>query len=184
MRLLGAFVVSALLLIVPRWSTAAEEEKSTPQFYGTAGALASITAYDLPQGVGQQNSWGVDARFGYHLHPNFAVEAQYQWAARAELTFGGQQLNVVETNTGTANAKVIPFSGPFQPYFLLGVGAMHAALRHGDDSVQTAFRVGGGVHLFFTDHFGIYGEVTYLKPFGALADLGTVPIAFGTVFQF
>ena len=190
-RSMGTLVVGALLLMAPSWSLAAEEEEKsetssggTPRFYGTAGALASITAYDLPSTTGQQNSWGVDARFGYRVFNPLAVEVQYQWAARAEITSGGQQQNVIETSTGTLNAKVLPFTGPFQPYFLLGFGGIYAELEHGDDSVQTALRVGGGVNLFFTDHVGIYGEVTYLKPFGALEELGTVPIAFGGIYQF
>jgi hypothetical protein len=182
---MGALVVSALLLMAPSSSPAAEEEeKGTPRFYGTLGAVGSITTYDLPSDVHQQESWGLDARFGYRVFAPLAIEAQYQWAARAEITSGGQQLNVVETHAGTLNAKVLPFSGPFQPYFLLGFGGVYASLRHGGDSLEAALRVGGGVNLFFTDHFGIYGEVTYLKPFGPLDDLSTVPIAFGGIFQF
>jgi hypothetical protein len=190
MRLsMGALIVGAVLLTVPSWSPAAEDEEGggggPSRFYATAGGLASMTNYDLPTDTGQQSSWGVDARFGYRVFSVLAVEGQYQWAARAEITNGlGQQANVVETHTGTVNAKVLPFQGPFQPYLLLGFGGFYASQRHGHDSLETALRVGGGVNLFFTDHVGIYGEVTYLHPFGSLDGLATVPIAFGGIFQF
>ena len=186
---MGALIGGALLLTVPSWSPAAEGEGEggggPSRFYVAAGGLASLTNYDLPTDTGQQSSWGVDARVGYRVFSILAVEGQYQWAARAEITTGtGQQQNVVETHTGTVNAKVLPFEGPFQPYLLLGFGGIHAALRHGDDTLETALRVGGGVNFFFTDNVGIYGEVTYLKPWGSIDGLSTVPIAFGGIFQF
>jgi hypothetical protein len=35
-----------------------------------------------------------------------------------------------------------------------------------------------------TQHVGFYGEVTYLKAFGSLKDIDSVPIAFGPAFRF
>jgi opacity protein-like surface antigen len=176
-------LLAAMLVVVPSWA-AEEEKRGEARIYGTVGAAASLAAFDLPTSVGQQDSWGLDARAGYRVHPHVGVEGQYQWAARYELTSGGAQLNTIETHALTGNARVFIFRGPFEPYLLAGVGIVNAKLAHGDDKTEAAFRAGGGVNVFFTDHIGAYGEITYLKPFSSLNDLNAVPIAFGAVFQF
>jgi hypothetical protein len=181
-RGIGAAV--ALLVVLGAPAAAEEEDVAGRGFYGNLGAVWSLAAFDVPAAVGQQDSWGLDARVGYRVHPNLGLEAQYQWAARHELTGGGAQLNVVETNAGTGNARIFLLSGPLQPYVLLGVGVVHAALERGDDKLEAAFRGGGGFQVFFTDHIGAYAELTYLKPFTSLGDFNTVPIAFGGAYRF
>jgi hypothetical protein len=52
------------------------------------------------------------------------------------------------------------------------------------DATDFGLRVGGGLNWFFTDHFGMYGELTYLKAFGSLKDIDAVPIAFGGIARF
>jgi hypothetical protein len=61
---------------------------------------------------------------------------------------------------------------------------MHAEIEHASDHTELAFRAGGGFQLFFTEHIGAYAEITYLKPFTALNDLNSVPIAFGGTYRF
>jgi hypothetical protein len=193
-RLLRAMgLAAALLMAMPAWAadeeeTAAGEEKAVekgdPKLYATAGGLWSLAAFDVPSEVGQQDSFGVDARVGYMLHPHFALEGQYQWAARYELTGGGMHLNNVETHAGTGNAKVILFRGPLQPYLLFGAGVVNASLQHGRDRTEFAIRAGGGVTVYFSEHVGVYGEITYLKPTTSLNEFNAVPIAFGGAFRF
>jgi opacity protein-like surface antigen len=192
-RVLRVMMAAALLLALPAWAAddeggggaSASEEKGESRLYVAAGGVWALAAFDIPAVQGQQDTFGVDARVGYRLHPHLALEAQYQWAARYQITSGlGEHLNNVETHAGTGNAKVIIFNGPFQPYVLLGVGIINASLQHGRDRTEGTLRVGGGAQLFFTEHVGLYGEITYLKPFTALNDLNAVPIAFGGVYRF
>lgn len=166
----------------------AEKKESTgplSKVYGQLGMIVGIPSFDIPSTQGQQTGYGMDVRAGYKLLSHLWLEGQWQWINRYETTTGfGTQANVMRTNTFTANVKVPIFTGPIQPYGLFGTGLQNAALKHGDDKTEWAIRVGGGANIFVTDHIGIYGEITYLKPFGALADYGTVPIAFGAIYQF
>jgi opacity protein-like surface antigen len=177
-------LLAALLVLLPGGARAEDSPRSAPGFYGNLGAVGSFAAFEVPQNVGQQDSWGLDARVGYRLHPHIAVEAQYQWAARFELTSGGATQDVITTHAVTGNGKIFIFQGPLQPYVLLGLGLVNANFRQSSDHTAVAFRAGGGVQILFMDHIGIYGEVTYLKPFNSLNDLNQVPIAFGGVYQF
>jgi Outer membrane protein beta-barrel domain len=181
-------LVALVAVVAPGWAAAKDEKKSDGPLagvYGQLGPVAGIPAFDLPSTVGQQNGWGMEVRGGYKVLSHLALEGQWQWIARYETTNGqGAQLNVAQTNTFTGNAKVFVFTGPIQPYAILGFGLMNAALKHGPDKTEAALRVGGGSNFFFTDHIGIYGEITYLKPFGSLSTLGSVPIAFGGIYQF
>lgn len=181
-------LLAVLLAAVP--SVAAEgekeEEKTGPLvgFYGALGVSPQLPAFDLTSDVGQQASWGLDARAGYRLHNRIALEAQYQWAARFELTQGGAQLDTITTNTWTGNAKVFILNGPLEPYVILGLGVVNAHFGRSKDHTAMAFRAGGGFHIFFTPHIGAYAEITYLKPFTSLSDYNSVPLAFGGIYQF
>jgi hypothetical protein len=185
-------LIAAVIALVPAAALAAEDDEEKKgdggplsKVYAQLGMIAGIPAFDIPSIQGQQTGYGMDVRAGYKVLTHLWLEGQWQWINRYETTTGfGTQLNVMRTNTFTGNFKVPAFTGPIQVYGLLGFGLQNAALKHGDDKTEWAMRVGGGGNFFFTDHIGIYGEVTYLKPFGALADFGTVPIAFGAVYQF
>jgi len=190
-RLAKIVGVLALLALLPAGASAAEDEGEKKsdgplsKVYGQLGMIAGIPAFDIPSTQGQQTGWGMDVRAGYKLLSHLWLEGQWQWINRYETTTGfGTQANVLRTNTFTGNVKVPIFTGPIQPYGLLGIGLQNADLKHGDDKTEFALRVGGGANFFFTDHIGIYGEVVYLKPFGSLDDYGTVPIAFGGIYQF
>jgi hypothetical protein len=192
-RIVGRLALIALLpaaaLAADEAGEEAKEEKKADgplsKVYAQLGGVAGIPAFNIPSTQGQQNGWGMDVRAGYKLLSHLWLEGQWQWINRYETTTGfGTQANVMRTNTFTGNFKVPAFTGPIQIYGLLGFGFQNAALKHGDDKTEWAMRVGGGTNFFFTDHIGIYGEVVYLKPFGALDDFGTVPIAFGAIYQF
>jgi opacity protein-like surface antigen len=180
-------MLAVLLAAVPGVAAEGEGEAKTAPgtgFYGAMGVSPQLPAFDLPSDVGQQASWGLDARAGYRIHSRIALEGQFQWASRFELTQGGAQLDKLTTYTGTTNAKIFILNGPLEPYAILGVGVVNAQFKNAKDHTAAAFRVGGGFHVFFTEHIGAYAEITYLKPFTSLNDYNTVPLAFGGIFQF
>jgi opacity protein-like surface antigen len=177
-------LLAGLLAFLPSGVRAEDSTRSRPGLYANLGPVGSFAAFDVPSTAGQQDSWGLDARVGYRFHPHLAAEAQYQWAARFEVTSGGATQEVVTTHAVTANGKIFIFQGPLQPYILLGLGLVNANFRHSSDHTAPAFRAGGGVQILFTDHIGIYGDITYLKPFTSLGDWNQVPIAFGGTYSF
>jgi len=196
-RAICAFGMGVLLLGVAP-CRAAEDAKAEPKadekttaeellkgVYVGLGPMYSIAAFDFPATTtGTQNSWGLDARVGYRLHPHLGLEVNYQWAARYEITSGGMQLNTVETSTVTGNARIFIFDGPIAPYATLGIGFMNADFARPGDRTEGAFRGGGGVQFFFTEHLGAYFDVTYLAPFRSLSDYAAVPFVLGAAYKF
>jgi opacity protein-like surface antigen len=80
--------------------------------------------------------------------------------------------------TFMGNFMIAPRFGPVQPYGLVGLGLMktEAELSADDifssDNNDLAWDVGGGLMVFFGDHFGVRGDVRYFHAFGALDLLG------------
>jgi hypothetical protein len=180
---------AALAMVATLGTARAADEESGPLmiekgFYGTLGGVAALDANDFGGAVDTDTGWGLDSRAGYRFHPNLAVEAQYQFVPRTEhhVVAGGRYKS--SQHALTANGKLYIFSSVFQPYLLFGVGFVRQGFSDGPGKTAAAVRGGGGVQVFFTDNIGIYGEVTYLKPFTSLSDYNTAPIAFGGVFQF
>ncbi len=99
---------------------------------------------------------------------------------------------------GLTKSKVISFSagmilgptlGPIKPYAAIGAGNLHLNVT-GLSSVVVpnpetisnnyfTFNAGGGVMGFFTDHFGLRGDLRYYRAFGVkISDLEEVGLAF------
>jgi opacity protein-like surface antigen len=80
--------------------------------------------------------------------------------------------------TFMGNFMLAPRFGPVQPYGLVGLGLIKsdAELTTGgifsSDSNDIGWDVGGGLMIFFGDHFGIRGDVRYFHAFGVLDILG------------
>ena len=78
------------------------------------------------------------------------------------------------------NFMLAPRFGPVQPYGTIGLGLIksHAELSlsglvQGDeDQNDFGWNVGGGMFIFFGDHFGIRGDIRYFHAFSALEILG------------
>jgi opacity protein-like surface antigen len=98
------------------------------------------------------------------------------------------------------NVLLAPKFGPVQPYGLAGLGLIKTSVDLtpsaiiNEDNNNFGWDVGGGLMIFFGDHFGIRGDVRYYHAFQALKILG-LPIendskldfgraAGGVVFKF
>jgi opacity protein-like surface antigen len=190
--LMAIGLAAAMAMALPAPAAAQEEETAATtsgagaerRLYGTLGGLWAVDAFDTPSLANTQNSYGLDTRVGYRLTGIFAAEVQYQWAARYEITQGGAEIGKVETHAATANVKAGLLESALQPYLLFGVGIVNAQLNPGNDATEFGLRVGGGLQWFVTEHVGLYGELTYLQPFGPLKDFAAVPIAFGAAFRY
>ncbi|HTO08828.1 MAG TPA: porin family protein [Myxococcota bacterium] len=108
--------------------------------------------------IDASDNWGVNARAGYRLTSWFALEAEYEWLDDFNVRFGGIDLGTIGAQSATANLKLIGPFGRFQPYFLLGAGAIWVSVhdRFGAiDVTSPAFagRVGIGMDVFLTQSF-------------------------------
>ena len=76
------------------------------------------------------------------------------------------------------NFMIAPRFGPVQPYGTVGLGLIksHQELTVGslleDDNNDFGWNAGGGIFIFFGDHFGVRGDVRYFHAFSALEFLG------------
>src|SRR5262252_209037 len=112
--------------------------------------------------ISVSDEWGVNTRAGYRLTSWFAVEAEYEWLNDFTARFGNLDLGTVGVQTATANLRLIGPFGRFQPYLLLGAGAIfvHVRDRFGLLDVQSpafAGRVGLGIDVFLTQNFYLNG---------------------------
>jgi opacity protein-like surface antigen len=144
-----------------------------------------------------ENSLGLNGRVGYRIFSWLALEAELEWVNKFAIDVGrggghAVQGLGIETLTGTANAKGCFFTGPFQPYALLGVGVMHASaedsvdgqigLARSEDWTDLTFRIGGGIDFWANEKFALSLEGTYLKPTGDLKDFDYV--SYTVAFQY
>ncbi len=153
---------------------------------GVAGSYAHLgDAFDDSSSV---DGLGVNGRVGYRCHPRVAAEFQVEWFEANDIR--GNRLNGdVEILTATANAKGYLLTGRYQPFVLLGGGAVSArttgrSLGLAVDETETdfAFRFGGGIDLYATKNLVATLEAGYVLPFG---DVSTVDyIWFGWGFQY
>ena len=135
--------------------------------------------------------WEVD--FGWA--PNFFENT----AGTGNFEFGDSNVTTLMGNV-LVGVPVGGQSGPgIRPYGSGGVGLIRSRIDGGDffDDFSTndfGLNVGGGVHGFFTDNFGIRGDIRYFRAFGdeepdddfdlALGDFDFWRATVGVTFRF
>jgi opacity protein-like surface antigen len=126
------------------------------------------------------NSWGVNARAGYHLASFVSLEAEYEWLGDFGARLGGVDLGVIRANAATANLRFIGPFGRFQPYLLLGAGAVFISTSDkfgllAIDKTSFAGRVGLGMDVYVTPHFYLnFGAESLLSPAQVTLSAGPV----------
>jgi opacity protein-like surface antigen len=170
--------------IGPMWALTNFHASST-KFTGGSGA-----------NVDAGNTYGADARIGYRVHPNIAVEAQGQYYGRANFdatpagAAGSTDVGSFEGASGTANVKIYPIVGRVQPYVLGGLGFLWAKVRNdipgaksGDDT-EVAGRGGLGVDIYLDENFAVNIEGSYLQPASNLKDFPLAAVTGGIQYHF
>ena len=159
-------------------------------YLGVAGTVGIYT--ELNNTLDQINAevdptLGVNARAGYRLHPNFAIEAQFEWLAETDLDagFADGDTTVGPTWLVTGNAKGFILTGRIQPYGVLGLGYLDVDDKIGPQSDgQFAARLGGGVDIYITPHIlGTLGA-SYVIPDDELHDFAYVSVVWGFGYRF
>ena len=151
------FAISAVLIVstLTAHVARADDDKFDPYGYLTIGASRSAGLFDGTVGdafsplSGQvSGSWGANAHAGYRFNKYLAGEVEYEWNRDFGLRAGGVDIGKIQTQVATANLKVIAPFGAFQPYFLVGAGALFTTT---DKSFNLQWDVANGV---FTMKFG------------------------------
>jgi opacity protein-like surface antigen len=147
------------------------------------------------------DSAGFNGRVGYRCHRRISAEVETEWlhGFDADLTQPGvDQLAKVEYDpiVITANVKGYFLTGRYQPFLLVGAGAMTAetkiknpvglAFTGIDDDSDNAFamRFGGGIDIYATENVAVTVDIDYVLPFGNLDHLDYVTIGWGVEYRF
>jgi hypothetical protein len=182
----------------PASSTVTNEEEddySSPAFYIGAGGVYAIELFDSFGGsdfngnlAGYEagNSNGFNVRAGYRVHRNVAVEALYERYTE----FDTDPFGNVKAWSASANAKVYPIGGRWQPYGLVGLGYLGAEAHDNNPLTGSPsdggfmMRFGVGMDANITENWQIGPEVAYVLPFGDVEDLDMVTISGGVRYNF
>ena len=148
------------------------------------------------------DSFGFNGRVGYRCHRRFSAEVEVEWldGFKSDLTQPNVfQLAKVESEpvVVTTNVKGYLLTGRYQPFLLVGAGAMTADLKvrepvglastsvRSESKNAYAMRFGGGIDLYATEHVVVSLEADYVLPFGNIHDdLDYVTLSWGLQYRF
>jgi opacity protein-like surface antigen len=153
-----------------------------------------------PVNLSLKNTFGIKSQAGYRCHPRFSAEVEVEWLDDFEGTLflqgpvGGKVSVDLEPLVVTTNLKGYLLTGRYQPFALIGGGAMVVEVNWKDNSglglSQTdtkrgaVMRFGGGLDFYATKQIVLTVGVDYLLPFGELQDFDYVSIAWGLRYRF
>lgn len=158
---------------------------SSHLFTGTSGAT-----------VNAEDTYGADGRIGYRLNRFVALEAQAQYFGNQDLTArvpgssGSNKIGHIEAVDATANFKLYPLEGRFQPYIVGGFGLMWMNQRNklvgarNGDNTEVAGRGGLGLDVYLDENFAVNVEGSYLQPASTLQHYPLAAISTGIQYHF
>jgi opacity protein-like surface antigen len=130
--------------------------RSIEQITGTLGDAVN----PLPAQVG--DTWGANARAGYRFHKYLAAEVEYEWMKDFPMWVAHTNIGKLQTQTATANLKIIAPYGAFQPYLLVGAGAIFTTVSHQPGGLPIDFtngafaaRFGAGLDYWITPNVSL-----------------------------
>jgi hypothetical protein len=157
-------------------------------------------ATGVPLNLSLKNTFGIKGQAGYRCHPRFSAEVEVEWLDEFEGTIflGGpidETISIdLEPLVVTTSLKGYLLTGRYQPYALIGGGAMVIEVNLKDNSglglseTETlravVMRFGGGLDFYATKQIVLTVGVDYLLPFGDLEDFDYVSIAWGIRYRF
>jgi hypothetical protein len=133
--------------------------------------------------AGVDESWGAKARLGYRIHPRVSGEVEFEWLSGFDVT--SEDLDdEIESWTITGNAKGYLLTGAFQPFALVGLGAMRAELDPLAKETDLAARFGGGFDFYASEQFVMSINADYVYPTGDVKDLDYISVGVGFQYRF
>jgi len=186
---LGTMIGCVALREAPVTGHAEEDEFARSGWLvGVAGSYGYLgEAFDDNSSV---DGLGVNGRLGYRCHSRYAAEVQAEWLD-ADGIHGDRLNGSAELLTVTANAKGYLLTGRYQPYVLVGGGAMTGKFRGRTakgvvDETETALalRFGAGIDLYATRHVLGSLEVGYVLPFNDLSSVDYLWFGWGLQYRF
>jgi opacity protein-like surface antigen len=156
-------------------------------------------AIRVDAGDGEDSGWGVGGNVGNRCHSRLATEAEVQWMTgfTGDVLAEGQgriSRFFLDVLVGTVNFKAYLLTGRFQPYGLVGIGAMTIDSRIDDvvgnagsrstSNTMFAARFGGGIDVYVTKHIVAKAGVDYLMPISGIRNFEAIIVDAGLEYRF
>jgi opacity protein-like surface antigen len=164
-----------------------------PGFYFGLQAFYAMENFDrsLPIDLdididgGDTGGFGVQMgyRSGSHLAGELLFQYYDQFALRATLPTPPPVRELFGGWSFTANAKLFALKGRFQPYGVLGLGALVLDRQPRNDAAFAA-RLGAGLDFYLTQNWVLDAEVGYMLTTGSLSDFPILTIGAGAQYRF
>lgn len=145
----------------------------------------------IPNDVEHDLSLGYDVFVGYRVHKYVATEVEFEWLTDVEFDEDGGTLVDGDTMTFATSVRGILPLGRFEPFAVVGIGAMYANLedvqRLGvafEEGTDFLWKVGGGFDFHVTEHLGVRFSTDWMRPKGNIHALDHVSVGGGLFYRF
>ncbi len=167
-----------------------------------SGEFDSVRPYGFEPSF--DNSWGINGKVGYKLHPIVSVEAVIEYLsgfnASETINWGHTRAAFdadLDVFTIMAAAKVFPpLPGIVKPYFVAGLGLMKATIdttvsapgylptSASNDETDPCAKIGFGTDIYINPTLSVNVEAAYTSGFGDLDTVRYFTIGAGLGFHF
>jgi hypothetical protein len=152
------------------------------------------------------DSWSVKGRGGYRCHPRYSVGATFEYFGGFDTQWTGALgtgSDDIDIFAATTDIKGYLLTGRYQPYLLLGGGALHVktevtnptgVLTFGQPRTRPVtqsrkftdfvIRLGGGFDVYATDHVVVNIGASYLFPLGEVSGVKLFTAGGGIEYRF
>ena len=144
-----------------------------------------------PNDVEHDMGLGYDVYAGYRVHKYLAAEAEFEWITDVEFDIDNGTFVDGETMTFAASVRGILPLGRFEPFAVIGIGAMYAGFEDSqdtgvrfDEGSGFMWKLGGGFDLHVTEHVGIRFTTDWVQPQGKIKDLDYASVGGGLFYRF
>ena len=145
----------------------------------------------VPNDVEFDPALGYDVFVGYRFHKFLAAEAEFEWLTDIEFDEDGGTLVDGDSMTFAASLRAILPLGRFEPFAVVGIGAMYANLSDTqnlgvvfEDGTDFLWKVGGGIDFHVTEHVGLRFQTDYMRPKGNIHALEHTSFGGGLFYRF
>lgn len=153
-------------------------------FYVGAGGSYAVENFDDDddfEGVDFDDSWGLNAKIGYHLHELLDLEFNFDYLDEFEGDAGAD----VEVMTYMLGLKgFFPIASEKVKLSVVAAGGLMYAEAGSDDEIDGCAKFGLGFDYFFIQNFSAGIEGNYTLGFGKLDEIRYFNFTLGVAYHF
>ena len=195
MKKISIFFAAAFFFFTT--ATVNADSDAYKKFYIGAGGSYGIEDFDVDGDF--DNPWGVNAKLGYHIVDDIAVQFDYDYLWEFEdndFSNGKAELDIMTYILSLKGNFPVKWYNVISPFIIVGGGIMDIeadikdariagiSANFSNDETDWCGKIGGGFDFFFTENFSANLEGNYTLGFGDLEDIRYFHFILGVVFRF